>query len=147
MTHDQAQAEQAYLECLQHFGETNQHNAQKFNNLRVTNAQMASNITTVLQKLQTQIQELACTIQQEGTPPTRHLLVHMQHHPNTSPNSMTYLLTSLTTKAVCSNTSHNNDIDFNRWLDAAAEEETNPTEADVMDVMDIKHKEAESVKI
>ena len=50
------ETEQAYFNSLQHFGETNSHNAATFSTLSATNAQMANSI-------QAQISELTCKME------------------------------------------------------------------------------------
>ena len=63
------QAEQAYYESLQQFGEANQDNAATFNTLTATNEQMANNIAAALQALQMEHLALVVNANNNKPPP------------------------------------------------------------------------------
>eukprot|EP00804_Cyclotella_cryptica_P019677 CCRYP_016445-RA/>CCRYP_016445-RA protein AED:0.62 eAED:0.37 QI:0/0/0/1/0/0/2/0/365 len=60
---DMDDAEQAYCDSLQRFGEANRDNAATFNSLAQTNSHMAHNIATDVKTLQQQMQQLILAVQ------------------------------------------------------------------------------------
>ena len=60
---EMVEAEQAYLRSLQHFGETNNHNAATFEMLSNTNNNLVNNMAAAIQQLNHQVNGLACAVQ------------------------------------------------------------------------------------
>jgi hypothetical protein len=68
------ETEQAYFSSLQHFGETNSHNAATFNTLSATNAQMANSIQSQIADLTRKMEQLANGVQ--APPPVQHNMTY-----------------------------------------------------------------------
>jgi hypothetical protein len=75
------EAEQAYYDSLQKFGETNRDNAATFHSLAQTNSHMANNIANDVKTLQQQMQQLIMTVQTQPPPsnPTMSMPPPMQY--------------------------------------------------------------------
>ena len=85
---DHQEAEQAYFNSLQHFGETNSHNAATFSTLSATNAQMANSIQAQISELTRKMEGLANAVQAPA--PAQPTQTYTLYHPPNAGQYNTY---------------------------------------------------------